>query len=143
MLHSASHAQPLTLKVNGETRTIEGPTPDTPLLYILRNDCELNGPKYGCGINVCKACTSHINGRAFNPCSVQVKDIQHLLQRMRERFAIRPGQFQALYDQIKTMQLGHLAGGVHRDGQDFFNVYYGAVRLPRKRLRIRMNDQHR
>jgi isoquinoline 1-oxidoreductase alpha subunit len=36
----------------------------------------VTGPKYGCGLNVCKACTSHINGKAFNPCSVPVGDIK-------------------------------------------------------------------
>lgn len=61
---------------------------------------------------------------------LRVKDIQPLLHRMREHFAIRPGQFQALYDQIKAMALGHLAGGVHRNGKDFFNVYYGVIGLP-------------
>ena len=68
---------------------------------------------------------------------LQVKDMYNLLQQMRERFAIRPGQFQALYDQIKGMSLGHLAGGVHRNGKDFFNLYYGAVGLPK------FNDQLR
>jgi len=61
---------------------------------------------------------------------LQVKDMQSLLQRMREHFEVRPGQWQALYDQIKTKTLGHLAGGVHRKGEDFFNVYYGVVGLP-------------
>ncbi len=61
---------------------------------------------------------------------LQVRDIQSLLYRMRERFAVRPGQFQALYDQIKGKSLGHLAGGVHRNGQDFFNVYYGVTGFP-------------
>ena len=62
---------------------------------------------------------------------LQIRDIQGLLQDMRALFAIRPGQFQALYDQIKGMSLGHLAGGMHRNGKDFFNLYYGAVNLPR------------
>lgn len=61
---------------------------------------------------------------------LQVKDIQHLLNRMRDHFEVRPGRMQALYDQIKTKSLGHLAGGVHRGGGDFFNVYYGAQGLP-------------
>ena len=61
---------------------------------------------------------------------LQVKDMQPLLHRMREHFGVRPGQMQALYDQIKTKALGHLAGGVHRNGEDFFNVYYGVVGLP-------------
>ena len=59
-----------------------------------------------------------------------VKDAQPLLQRMRAHFNLRPGQFQALYDQIRGLSLGHLAGGVHRDGRDFFNVYYGVAGLP-------------
>jgi len=61
---------------------------------------------------------------------LRVSDAQPFLQRMREHFAIRPGQFQALYDQVKALQLGHLAGGLHREGRDFFNLYYGAVGLP-------------
>lgn len=61
---------------------------------------------------------------------LQVRDIYDLLQRMRVSFGIRPGQFQALYDQIKGMALGHLAGGLHRNEKDFFNLYYGAVGLP-------------
>jgi tryptophan halogenase len=68
---------------------------------------------------------------------LQVKDIASLLQQMRELFAIRPGQFQALYDQIKGMSLGHLAGGVHRNGKDFFNLYYGAVGLPKFNDKLR------
>jgi tryptophan halogenase len=63
---------------------------------------------------------------------LQVKDMQQLLHRMCERFGVRPGQMQALYDQIKTKALGHLAGGVHRNGEDFFNVYYGVVGLHRR-----------
>jgi tryptophan halogenase len=59
-----------------------------------------------------------------------VKDMQPQLQAMRERYGVRPGQFQALYDQIKGKVLGHLAGGMHRDGRDFFNVYYGVGSFP-------------
>jgi tryptophan halogenase len=61
---------------------------------------------------------------------LQIKDIYDLLQQIRVHFGIRPGQFQALYDQIKGLALGHLAGGIHRNGKDFFNLYYGAVGLP-------------
>ncbi|MBO0832697.1 MAG: (2Fe-2S)-binding protein [Actinobacteria bacterium] len=46
------------------------------LLWVLRDLLGVTGPKYGCGLDVCKACTSHINGKAFNPCSVQVQDIK-------------------------------------------------------------------
>ncbi len=62
---------------------------------------------------------------------LQVQDVQAQLFRMRDRYGVRPGQFQALYDQIKGKALGHLAGGVHRDGRDFFNIYYGVGSFPR------------
>ena len=68
---------------------------------------------------------------------LRVKDLHVLLLRMRAHFGIRPGQFQALYDQINVLPLGHLAGGIHRDGRDFFNLYYGAVCLPHFNDKIR------
>jgi isoquinoline 1-oxidoreductase alpha subunit len=49
---------------------------DVRLLWVLRDLLGVNGPKYGCGLEVCRACTSHVNGKAFNPCSVPVADIQ-------------------------------------------------------------------
>jgi hypothetical protein len=61
---------------------------------------------------------------------LQIKDLQPVLHRMREHFGVRPGQLQALYDQIKMKALGHIAGGMHRAGEDFFNIYYGVVGLP-------------
>lgn len=61
---------------------------------------------------------------------LQVRDLLPLLLRMRDLYGIRPGQFQAVVDQIRQRALGHLAGGVHRDGRDFFNVYYGVTGFP-------------
>ena len=46
------------------------------MLWVLRDVLGVTGPKYGCGIRVCQACTSHLNGKAFNPCSVPVSDIK-------------------------------------------------------------------
>lgn len=57
-----------------------------------------------------------------------VRDLQSVLFAMRDHFGVRPGQFQALYDQIKSSRMGHLAGGVHRNGLEFFNVYFGGTR---------------
>lgn len=54
-----------------------------------------------------------------------LRDAQAPLARLRQHFAIRPGQFQALYDQVSAKRLGHIAGGVHRDGGAFATVYYG------------------
>ncbi len=63
-----------TFTVNGESVTVDV-ADDVRLLWVLRDVLGHTGPKYGCGINVCKACTSHINGKAFNPCSVRVGDL--------------------------------------------------------------------
>ena len=63
-----------TFILNGSQVTVEC-ADDLRLLWVLRDLLGVTGPKYGCALDVCKACTSHINGRAFNPCSVQVGDI--------------------------------------------------------------------
>jgi len=60
--------------LNGRTVTLDVDD-DVRLLWVLRDLLGVTGPKYGCGLDVCKACTSHINGKAFNPCSVRVADI--------------------------------------------------------------------
>lgn len=49
---------------------------DVRVLWVLRDVLGVHGPKYGCGLGVCQACTSHLNGFAFNPCSVAIKDIK-------------------------------------------------------------------
>ncbi|MFJ9389617.1 (2Fe-2S)-binding protein [Nocardioides sp. NPDC101246] len=64
-----------TFRVNGETVRVDVEN-DVRLLWVLRDILGVRGPKYGCGINVCKACTSHINGKAFNPCAVPVGDLR-------------------------------------------------------------------
>ncbi len=55
------------LRVNGAARTVNVEA-DTPLLYVLRNDFELNAPKYGCGLAQCGACTVMIDGKAARSC---------------------------------------------------------------------------
>ena len=57
----------VTLTVNGATRTVDI-EPSTPLLYILRNDLGLEGPRFGCGLGQCGACTVIIGGRAVRSC---------------------------------------------------------------------------
>ncbi len=57
----------VTLTVNGRRRTVAA-APDTPLLYVLRNDLELNAAKFGCGMAQCGACTVLIDGKAVRSC---------------------------------------------------------------------------
>ena len=66
--------QDYTLQVNGAPRraSVE---PDTPLLYVLRNDFELNGPRFGCGLAQCGACTVLVEGRPTRSCVTPVSAI--------------------------------------------------------------------
>ena len=59
----------LRLHVNGRIREVEAP-PDAPLLAVLRNDLGLNGPKYGCGLGECGACTVLVDGVAARSCAI-------------------------------------------------------------------------
>ena len=60
-----------TLRVNGASRAVDV-EPDTPLLYVLRNDLELNGPKFGCGLAQCGACTVLLEGKPVRSCVTRV-----------------------------------------------------------------------
>ena len=64
-----------TFTLNGKQVSVDCED-DVRLLWVLRDLLGVTGPKYGCGLGVCKACTSHINGNAFNPCSVSVSNIK-------------------------------------------------------------------
>jgi nicotinate dehydrogenase subunit A len=64
----------ISLKVNGTTRSVEA-EPDTPLLYVLRNDFELNGAKFGCGLAQCGACAVLINGAAVRSCVMPIAQL--------------------------------------------------------------------
>ena len=71
--------------VNGEARTVSA-SPDTPLLWVLRDHLQLTGTKYGCGISLCGACTVHLEGEAVRSCTLplsavadqRVETIEHL-----------------------------------------------------------------
>ena len=64
----------ISLKVNGASRSVDA-EPDTPLLYVLRNDFELNGAKFGCGLAQCGACTVLVNGVATRSCVTPISAI--------------------------------------------------------------------
>jgi len=65
----------MTILVNGKAHEVAAAS-DTPLLYVLRNELELNGPKFGCGLAQCGACTVHIDGKPVRSCSVPVSAVK-------------------------------------------------------------------
>ena len=66
----------ISLRVNGKNQTVEA-EPEMPLLYALRNDLELNGPKFGCGLSQCGACTVIADGNAIRSCVTPVSATQN------------------------------------------------------------------
>jgi nicotinate dehydrogenase subunit A len=65
----------ITLKVNGKTHTLDL-DPTTPLLYALSDDLQLRGPKFGCGLGQCGACTVIVKGQAVRSCITPVETVQ-------------------------------------------------------------------
>lgn len=66
----------ISLTVNDTDYDVQS-TPDTPLLWVLRDELKLTGTKYGCGIAQCGACTVHMNGYAIRSCQVPVADAEY------------------------------------------------------------------
>ena len=64
----------LTLRVNGQSHSVNV-DPATPLLYVLGEDLELNGPKFGCGLSQCGACIVIVNGQAIRSCVTKVEAV--------------------------------------------------------------------
>ena len=64
-----------SISVNGKTQSVEADG-DTPLLYVLRNDLQLNGAKYGCGFAQCGACTVLVDGKATRSCVTLLSTVQ-------------------------------------------------------------------
>jgi isoquinoline 1-oxidoreductase alpha subunit len=63
------------LKINGEIHSVEADS-DTPLLWVLRDQINLVGTKYGCGIGQCGSCTVHVNGNPLRSCMLQISQLQ-------------------------------------------------------------------
>ena len=63
------------LTINGQSYFADAP-PDTPLLWVIREDLRLTGTKFGCGIGLCGCCTVHVDGHAVRSCSISVGDVE-------------------------------------------------------------------
>jgi len=101
------------LRVNGEARdvTVEG---DTPLLYILRNDLELSGAKFGCGLAQCGACTVIVGGAAVRSCSTPVRSVEGREITTLEGIGseTKPHPLQAAFIAEQAMQCGYCINGM-------------------------------
>jgi nicotinate dehydrogenase subunit A len=103
----------VSLRVNGASRTVDI-DPATPLLYVLRNDLALHGPKFGCGLNQCGACTVIIDGATARACSVPASSAQNKEITTLEGLgsAARPHPLQQAFIDEQAAQCGMCMNGM-------------------------------
>jgi nicotinate dehydrogenase subunit A len=68
-------ARSMTLNVNGQTTEVTVDDPNMPLLYVLRNNLGLHGPRFGCGLGQCGSCTVHVDGNAVRSCITPLSSV--------------------------------------------------------------------
>ena len=102
-----------TLRVNGEARTVDV-DPDTPMLYVLRDYLELKGPKFGCGLAQCGACTIHVNGEAVRSCVLRIDALRDGAVTTLEALgtSAKPSQLQQAFIDEQAAQCGYCINGM-------------------------------
>ena len=103
----------ITLNVNGKSRVVET-DPATPLLYVLRNDLELHGPKFGCGLAQCGACTVIMDGNAVRSCVTPVSQARNRKLTTLEGLGTeqKPGVLQVAFIEEQAAQCGFCMNGM-------------------------------
>ena len=102
------------IRVNGRMETVESWDPDQPLLYLLRNALELNGPKFGCGLAQCGACTVLVDGEAQRSCSLPVSAVAGKSVTTIEGLGTpdKPDRVQAAFIAEQAAQCGYCINGM-------------------------------
>jgi nicotinate dehydrogenase subunit A len=103
----------ISLKVNGRTRAVPA-EPDTPLLYVLRNDLELNAAKFGCGLAQCGACTVLVDGRPVRSCVTEIGSLAGAEITTLEGLGTidKPHPLQAAFIDEQAAQCGYCINGM-------------------------------
>lgn len=110
-----------SLKVNGRTQAVEA-DPDCPLLYVLQEDLRLNGPKFGCGLAQCGACTVLMNGEPIRSCTTPMSEVTGevtTIEGLGTQENLHPIQ-QAFVDE-QAIQCGFCVSGVMLYGKVFMD----------------------
>lgn len=101
------------LTVNGEARVVDV-DPDTPMLYVLRDNLALKGPKFGCGFAQCGACTIHVNGAAVRSCVLPVEAVKDRAVTTLEGLgtSAQPSKLQQAFIDEQAAQCGYCVNGM-------------------------------
>ncbi len=102
---------PITMKVNGEDRTIDADD-DTPLLWVLRDELDLTGTKFGCGVASCGSCTVHVNGKPQRSCVTPIAAVAGQEITTIESIATDEATaVQAAWQELDVVQCGYCQSG--------------------------------
>ena len=101
------------LKINGEARVVDV-DPDTPMLYVLRDNLALKGPKFGCGLAQCGACVIHVGGEAVRSCVLPVEAVRDRAVTTLEGLgpSAKPSKLQQAFIQEQAAQCGYCVNGM-------------------------------
>jgi nicotinate dehydrogenase subunit A len=101
------------LTVNGEARVVDV-DPDTPLLYVLRDNLALKGPKFGCGLGQCGACTVHVAGEAVRSCGLTIDALSNRAVTTLEGLgtSTKPSKLQQAFIDEQAAQCGYCVNGM-------------------------------
>jgi len=115
-------AMTISLKVNGSQQSVPA-EPDTPLLYVLRNDLALNGAKFGCGLAQCGACTVLLDGRAVRSCVTQIGAIGEAEITTIEGLGTvdKPHPLQQAFIDMQAAQCGYCINGMIMAAKDLLD----------------------
>jgi len=107
-------SQSVALTVNGRAVSVTVDDPQMPLLYALRNDLALKGPRFGCGLGQCGACTVHLEGEAVRSCITPVADVAGKRITTLEGLGTpeRPHPVQAAFIAEQAVQCGYCVNGM-------------------------------
>ena len=101
-----------TLRVNGKPRNVDV-QPDTPLLYVLRENLALKGPRFGCGLGQCGACTVHLDGQAVRSCMLPVADVKGSVTTLEGLgTSKKPSKLQQAFIEAQAAQCGYCINGM-------------------------------
>jgi nicotinate dehydrogenase subunit A len=103
------------LTVNGRSVTVQADDPDMPLLYALRDDLGLHGPRFGCGLGQCGACTVHVDGDAVRSCVTPLSSIgaqQKIVTLEGLGTPDKPHPVQAAFIEEQAVQCGYCINGM-------------------------------
>ena len=101
------------LRVNGEARVVDA-DPDTPMLYVLRDNLALKGPKFGCGLAQCGACTIHVDGEAVRSCVLPIEAVKDSAVTTLEGLgtSAKPSRLQQAFIDEQAAQCGYCVNGM-------------------------------